>query len=284
MPDRPRNIGASIRQRLLNLAHARGQPMELLLTRYALERLLHRLSLSPHRERFVLKGAMLLATWFDEPHRATRDVDLLGFGDPAHDALLGAFREVMAIEVDDGVSFDLRGLRIEAIREEVEYGGSRLRTTAALAGARIPITVDIGFGDAVEPGVEDIDLPVLLDMPAPHLRAYPPETVVAEKFHAMVALGMANSRMKDYYDVWMLTSAFELDPERLRRAIVATFARRNTAVPAPVPVGLSDTFATDPGKRRQWDAFARNLAGPVPGFDLVVSDLRQRLAVFFAPN
>ena len=182
---------------------------------YALERLLHRLSLSPHRERFVLKGAMLLATWFDEPHRATRDVDLLGFGDPAGEALLATFREVTAIDVDDGVSFDLKGLRIEAIRQEVEYGGSRLRTTAALAGARIPITVDIGFGDAVEPGIEYIDLPVLLDMPSPHLRAYPPETVIAEKFHAMVALGMANSRMKDYYDVWMLTSAFELEPSTL---------------------------------------------------------------------
>jgi predicted nucleotidyltransferase component of viral defense system len=204
MPDRPRNIGASVRQRLLNLAQARGQPMELLLTRYALERLLHRLCLSPHRERFVLKGAMLLATWFDAPHRATRDVDLLGFGDAAEDALLGAFRDIMAIEVDDGVRFDLKGLRIGAIREKVEYGGSRLCTTAALAGARIPITVDIGFGDAVEPGIEDIDLPVLLDMPSPHLRAYPPETVIAEKFHAMVALGRANSRMKDYYDVWML--------------------------------------------------------------------------------
>ena len=283
MPDRPRNIGASVRQRLLNLAHARGQPMELLLTRYALERLLHRLSLSSHRERFVLKGAMLLATWFDEPHRATRDVDLLGFGDAAEDALLATFREIMAVEVDDGVSFDLKGLKIEAIREEVAYGGSRLRTTAALAGARIPITVDIGFGDAVEPGVEDIDLPVLLDMPSPHLRAYPPETVIAEKFHAMVALGRANSRMKDYYDVWMLTGAFEIEPVRLRRAIVATFARRNTVVPAVVPDGLSDAFATDPGKQRQWDAFARNLSGTIPGFGLVVSELRQRLKPFLAP-
>lgn len=284
MPDRPRprpnNVGASVRQRLLNLAHARGQPMELLLTRYALERLLHRLSLSPHRDRFVLKGAMLLATWFDEPHRATRDVDLLGFGDPAHDALLGTFREVMATEADDGVNFDVKGLRIEAIREEVEYGGSRLRTTAALAGARIPITVDIGFGDAVEPGVEDIDLPVLLDMPSPHLRAYPPETVIAEKVHAMVVLGTANSRMKDYYDVWMLTGAFKLEPARLRRAIAATFARRGTAIPAEVPDGLSDSFAADAGKQRQWDAFARNLSGPVPAFGLVVGELRRRLAVF----
>jgi predicted nucleotidyltransferase component of viral defense system len=282
MPDRPRNIGASVRQRLLNLAHARGQPMELLLTRYALERLLHRLSLSPHRERFVLKGAMLLATWFDEPHRATRDVDLLGFGNPEEDALLGTFREIMAVDVNDGLSFDLKGLRIEAIREEVEYGGSRLRTTAALAGARIPITVDIGFGDAVEPGVEDIDLPVLLDMPSPRLRAYPPETVIAEKFHAMVALGRANSRMKDYYDVWMLTTSFELEPERLRQAIVATFARRNTVIPSAVPDGLSDAFAVDPGKQRQWDAFAQNLSGPVPELRLIVSELRQRMAVFLA--
>ena len=284
MPDRARNVGASVRQRLLNLAHARGQPMELLLTRYALERLLHRLSLSPHRERFVLKGAMLLATWFDEPHRATRDVDLLGFGDAAADALLATFREIMAVEVDDGVSFDLKGLRIEAIREEVEYGGSRLRTTAALAGARIPITVDIGFGDAVEPGVEDIDLPVLLDMASPHLRAYPPETVIAEKFHVMVALGRANSRMKDYYDVWMLTSAFELEPERLRRAVFATFARRNTAVPAVVPEGLSEAFAVDPGKQRQWDAFARNLSGQVPEFGRIVRELRQRLSVLSQPQ
>jgi predicted nucleotidyltransferase component of viral defense system len=257
MPDRPRNVGASVRQRLLNLAHARGQPMELLLTRYALERLLHRLSVSPHRERFVLKGAMLLATWFDEPHRATRDVDLLGFGDAAEDALLGTFREIMAVEVDDGVSFDLKGLRIEAIREEVEYG----------------------FGDAVEPGVEDIDLPVLLDMPSPHLRAYPPETVIAEKFHAMVVLGRANSRMKDYYDVWMLTGAFEIDPERLRRAVTATFARRRTMIPVEVPDGLRDDFATDPAKQRQWSAFTRNLSGLVPNLGLIVGDLRQRLAV-----
>lgn len=277
MPDRPRNVGASVRQRLLNLAHARGQPMELLLTRYALERLLHRLSLSPHRERFALKGAMLLATWFDEPHRATRDVDLLGFGDAAADALLDTFREIMAIKVDDGVIFDLRGLKIEAIREEVEYGGSRLRTTAVLAGARIPITVDIGFGDAVEPGVDDIDLPVLLDMPSPHLRAYPPETVIAEKFHAMVVLGMANSRMKDYYDVWMLTGAFEVDPKRLRRAIAATFARRSTPIPVGVPDGLSDALTTDLAKQRQWDAFTRNLAVPAPELKLVVSDLQKRL-------
>jgi hypothetical protein len=156
---------------------------------------------------------------------ATRDVDLLGFGDASEDALLTTFRDIMAIDADDGVHFDLKNLRIEAIREELDYGGSRLRTTAVLAGARIPITVDIGFGDAIAPGTEDVNRPVLLDMPSPHLRAYPPETVIAEKVHAMVALRRANSRIKDYYDVWMLTNSFDLEPERLRQAIAATFAR-----------------------------------------------------------
>ncbi|MCB2022370.1 MAG: nucleotidyl transferase AbiEii/AbiGii toxin family protein, partial [Burkholderiaceae bacterium] len=179
----------------------------------------------------------LLTTWFDEPHRATRDLDLLGFGDPSDDALLAVFREVMTIAVDDGLSFDAVKLKVQPIREDLEYGGSRLSTTATLSGARIPIVVDVGFGDAIEPGAEDIDLPVLLDMPSPRLRAYPLETVIAEKLHAMVLLGMANSRMKDYYDVWMLTRSFALDPVRLRRAVDATFARRGMSLLASVPEG-----------------------------------------------
>lgn len=284
VPDRRRDIGASIRQRLLNLARARGQPMEPLLTRYALERLLHRLSLSSHRKRFVLKGAMLLARWFDEPYRATRDLDLLGFGDAAQGVLFETFREIMMIEIDDGISFDSKGLRIEAIREELEYGGSRLRTTAVLAGARIPITVDVGFGDAVEPGVEDIVLPVLLNMPSPQLLAYPPEVVIAEKLHVIVVLGRANSRMKDYYDIWMLTNALDVKPDRQRRAIVATFARRGTMVSSELPDGLSNAFAIDPVKQRQWNAFARNLSGSVPGLELIVNELRQRLSGLLKPD
>jgi predicted nucleotidyltransferase component of viral defense system len=283
MPDKLRNVGASVRQRLLNLAKTRGQPLELLLTRYALERLLHRLSLSPHRERFVLKGALLLTTWFDEPHRATRDLDLLGFGDPSEDALLSVFRDVMTITADDGVSFDTAKLKIQPIREDLEYGGSRLSTIAALSGARISIVIDVGFGDAIEPGAEDIDLPVLLDMPSPHLRAYPLETVIAEKLHAMVALGMANSRMKDYYDVWMLTRTFALDPGRLQRAIDATFARRSTPLLSSVPEGLSDAFAANAGKQAQWQAFARNLAAPGPALGDLVADLRTSLSALFKP-
>ena len=193
---------------------------------------------------------------------------------PSDDALLAAFREVMAISVDDGIAFDAAALQIQTIREDMKYGGSRLRTTAALAGARIPVVVDVGFGDAVEPGVEDIELPVLLDMPWPRLRAYPQETVIAEKLHAMVTLGLANSRMKDYYDVWMLVRTFEIDPARLRRAIEATFARRGTPLPAALPEGLTDAFAQDDAKQRQWTAFVRNLSSSAPALRDIVTELR----------
>lgn len=164
MPDskKPRDVGASVRARLLNLARQKGQGFDLLLTRYAIERLLHRLSISPHRNRFVLKGAMLMTTWFDDPHRPTRDVDLLGYGDPAPEPMLATFREICAISLDDGIVFDVEGLRVELIREELDYGGLRLRTSAQLSGARITVVIDIGFGDAIEPGLEEVELPVVL--------------------------------------------------------------------------------------------------------------------------
>jgi len=204
MPKPLRNIGASIRARLQNLAKERHQQFDLLLTRYALERLLYRLSRTKHRDRFVLKGAMLMTTWFDDPHRPTRDLDLLGYGEPDPEAMLGVFREICAVEADDGIAFDVAGLEIDRIREELDYGGLRIKTTATVSGARVRVVIDIGFGDAVEPGLTEVELPVLLDLPSPRLRAYPRETVIAEKFQAMVALGRANSRMKDFYDVWLL--------------------------------------------------------------------------------
>jgi predicted nucleotidyltransferase component of viral defense system len=272
-PKKPRDVGASVRARLLTLARQKGQAFDLLLTRYANERLLHRLSLSPHRNRFVLKGAMLMTTWFDDPHRPTRDVDFLGYGDPAPDAMLVTFREICAIAVDDGMVFDVEALRVELIREELEYGGLRLRTTGALAGARITVIIDIGFGDAIEPGIEEINLAVLLDVPQPRLRVYARETVIAEKFQAMVMLGLANSRMKDFYDVWILSRSYDFDEDRLSRAIAATFERRATAIPSEAPVALTPTFATDAGKQRQWAAFVRDLAIEIPVFETVVADL-----------
>lgn len=235
MADRPRNLGASIRARLLNVARQRDLENNLLLTRYALERLLYRLSNTPHRDRFALKGAMLVATWFESPYRPTRDIDLLGFGEPDAGAMLGLFREICAIDIDDGVVFDNDALVVDQIREELAYGGLRIRTRAKVGGASIPIVVDIGFGDATEPRLETLDLPVLLDQPSPRLKAYAPETVIAEKFQAMVALGRANSRMKDFYDIWSLSRQHAFEGDRLARAVAATFARRNTAIPAEVP-------------------------------------------------
>lgn len=149
--------------------------------------------------------------------------------------MLAVFRETCAVEENDGIRFDVDALRVELIREELEYGGLRLRTTAHLAGARIPIVIDVGFGDAIEPGVEEINLPVMLDFPSPRLHAYPRETVVAEKFQAMILLGLANSRLKDYYDIWILSRNHAFDGERLSRAIAATFERRRTAIPQELP-------------------------------------------------
>jgi predicted nucleotidyltransferase component of viral defense system len=273
MARQPRDVGASVRARLLAIAREKGQAFDLLLTRYATERLLYRLSTTPHRDRFVLKGAMLITTWFDDPHRPTRDVDLLGYGDPSPEPMLAVFKEICAVKENDGILFDVEALRIDLIREQLEYGGLRLRTTARLAGARITVVIDIGFGDAIEPGVEEINLPVMLDLPAPRLRAYPRETVVAEKFQAMVLFGLANTRMKDYYDIWILSRSYVFDAERLSRAIAATFERRGTAIPEELPDALTTAFSTDVTKQRQWEAFARDLSAAVPSLDAVVADL-----------
>lgn len=254
-----KNLGASVRARLLRISKEKGQSFDLILTRYAIERLLYRLAQSPHADRFVLKGAMLLMTWFDEPFRGTRDLDLLGYGDPSLEGLIGIFKEVLAVDGEDGVAFDVDGVRISRIREDNQYGGLRLRTTADIGGARIAANVDVGFGDATEPVPETLDYPVLLDMPAPRLRGYARETVVAEKFQAMVALGTTNSRMKDYYDIWMLSQSFDFDHERLARAIAATFARRKTNVPDELPDALTPIFAELPVKKQQWKAFKRDV-------------------------
>jgi hypothetical protein len=275
-----RNVGASVRQRLLNLSRAAGPPFDILLTRYVLERLLYRLTLTPHADRFVLKGAMLVMTWFADPHRQTRDVDLLGFGNPAPDAMLAVFQEVCAIQIDDGVDIDAAGLRVDLIREALEYGGLRLRTTATVAAARVSVVIDIGFGDATEPGIEEVELPVLLNQPAPRLKAYARETVIAEKFQAMVALGLANTRYKDFYDVWVLSRAYPFDGDRLARAMRATFDRRRTAIPAIPPDALTTAFSGEAQKRQEWASYIADLGLPELDLVQVVSDL----AAFLMPH
>jgi len=275
-----RNLGASIRARLLNLAKERDQPFDLLLTRFALERLLYRLSISKHRDRFVLKGAMLMATWFDDPHRPTRDLDLLGFGDANPESMRRVFREICLVKADDAVAFDADDLTVDRIREETEYDGLRIKTKAAVDGARARVVIDIGFGDAIEPGLSEIELPVLLDQPAPHLRAYARETVIAEKFQAMVILGRANSRMKDLYDIWLLSQTFEFKDDKLARAIAATFRRRNTSIPSERPDALSRAFAEDATKQRQWTAFLGDVAVNPGSLAEIIEDL----AAFLMPH
>lgn len=193
------NVGASVRTRLLDRSRRDGADFQNLLTRYALERLLYRLSQSAERERFVLKGAMLFAAWLDDPFRPTGDLDLLGFGDSEVAGIIDTFRTICSIEVpDDGAVFDIDGLSAAAIREGADYGGVRVRTSATIGGARVPIQIDVGFGDAITPRAVEIIYPTLLGGPAAHLRAYPAETVIAEKFEALVSLGLANTRMKDF--------------------------------------------------------------------------------------
>lgn len=277
MPKKPTNLGASVRARLLTLAQAKGQTFDLVLIRFALERLLYRLSQSPHADRFVLKGAMLLMTWLPTPHRATRDLDFLGFGDPSPDDVLATFREILGQDAEDGVTFDVGALRVERIREELAYGGLRLRTTATIGGACVSVVVDIGFGDTLDPGIETVDYPVLLDLPVPRLRTYARETVIAEKFQAMVALGRTNTRMKDFYDIWVLSRTFAFDDDRLSRAIAATFARRATAIPTGVPDALSPAFAQDPQKQAQWRAFTANVAVDPGSLDVIIGDLSEFL-------
>ena len=262
----PKDVGASVRARLLRLARERGEDFQLVLTRYANERLLYRLASSEHGARFVLKGAALFTIWTGEPHRATRDVDLLGFGDSSEDHIRSVFADVIRLEVDDdGVRFDGNTLNVEPIREEQAYGGVRVVVFAHVSSAKVRLQIDVGFGDAITPEVVTVDFPVLLDFPAPKVRAYPRETVVAEKLEAMVKLGLANSRMKDFYDLEVLLQTFEFEGDLLVRAIVATFTCRGTPRPSELPVALTPEFTDDRLKSTQWGAFLRKSGAPSRG-------------------
>ncbi len=272
------NRVASIRQRLLDRARMRGEDFQLVLDRYAVERLLYRLSISPHREQFLLKGALLFALWFDQPHRPTRDADLLGFGPPNPERLTAIIAELCAIEGDDGLRFDVGSMVVEPIREEAAYEGLRIRLLALLGDARCHVQWDVGFGDAVTPAPADVTYPVLLEgMPAPRLRVYPRETVFAEKLEAIASLGIANSRMKDYFDLLALLREGAMDNAVLADAVRATFERRGTALPDGVPFGLTDAFATDAQKQAQWNAFLRRNRLEAPQLATVVAELRQFL-------
>lgn len=273
-----RNIAASIRARLKQQADAKKQDFNLTLTHYGLERLLYRLSISPHAPNYLLKGALLFSLWYDQPHRPTRDADLLGFGPDDVESAVNAFREICQIAVEDGIVFDIASVQGAVTRKEAGYGGVRIDLRATLDGARIALQVNIGFGDAVTPAGQIISYPVLLDdLPAPQLCSYPKYTVVAEKFHAICLLGMANTRMKDYFDLWVLMTEGTLDPTELRRAIAATFERRKLAVPSSLPTGLSDGFFEDGTKQTQWAAFLKKNQLEAMNLADIVHQLRDEL-------
>lgn len=271
-----KNLGASVRAKLLNLAKSEDSDFNQILVRYALERLLYRLSQSEHANQYLLKGALLFTLWYDRPHRPTRDVDLLGFGSSDLAEIAKTFSEIAQIRVDDGISFDADSVSAQEIRKEAGYRGARVLINADLSKARCRTQVDIGFGDVVTPGPVDATFPVMLrDFPAPRLRTYPVHTVIAEKIHAIVLLGMTNSRLKDYLDLWVLLKNESLETETLSLAIVATFDRRNTPLPVETPIGLTDQYPNSPSRQSMWNAFVKKTETDAPPLAVVVREIRE---------
>jgi hypothetical protein len=274
----PKNLAASVKARLLAVADRRDESFNQLMGRFGVERLLYRLSQSRHADMFLLKGAMLFVLWDEKAPRPTQDVDFLALGPTELEDIAAIFREIVETSVPaDGLVFQADSIRVEHIRAADAYGGVRVRLLALLGKAEVPLQVDLGSGDVVTPAPERSVFPALLDFPAPKIRSYPIYTVVAEKFEAMVKLGITNTRMKDFYDLWFLSRRFNFDSATLHQAIHATFARRQTVLNDQLPYPLTETFAMDGTKQTQWAAFLRKngLAGPVLQFAEVVSGLRQ---------
>lgn len=279
--DKPtKNMAASVRQRLLNLSRSGDKIFEVVLVSYGLERLIYRLSISAYCDQFILKGGMLVTLWTKDPNRVTRDVDFLSHGDNSEATMRRVFTDIMEIECDDGLRFDTGKLVSAVIKEDARYEGIRMKTTAFLDNTRIPIIVDVGFGDAVPKEVLKIDYPSLLDFPAAQIRAYSPASVISEKFHAIVALGLVNSRMKDYYDLWSISSSLIVKDSDLDDALWATFRRRETQIPGEIPPGLSEEFYSDALKQQQWSAYT----GGIDKEDLDFAKVLNSIWTFLAPS
>ena len=273
-----KNVAASVHQRLLNVAKETGRPFNEVLQYFAMERLLYRLSCSTHKDSFVLKGALLFRVWDVPDSRATRDIDFLAFLDNSPENLEAVFRDVCTIEGDDELAFDPESVVATTIKEDADYEGVRIRFRGLLGKARITMQIDVGFGDKVHPGVVRADYPVILDLPAPALRMYPPETVVAEKLEAMVYLGSLNSRMKDFYDVWRLSRQFEFDDSVLGEAIRQTFDNRGTEL---IPFGeLKAELLENETLEKLWSAFLAKTDITAPeSFHQVLDEI----ALFLSP-
>lgn len=275
------NVPASIRAKLLNVSRPTGEDFNATLARYAVERFLYRLSESPHSSSFVLKGAMLMVVWMSKPHRPTQDLDLLGIGDLSDDNLQAILNEVLNIPVtEDGLQFENDSTTIVDIREGQTYQGKRVKLTCRLGKTKIRMQIDIGFGDSVVPRPKVLTYPTLLDLPAPRVRAYPRETAVAEKLEAMISLGVINSRMKDFYDLWFISQHFSFNGNTLTKAISATFKRRKTGFPQQTLAAFMNTFIHDEIKLTQWQTFMQraDLVESTPVFAEVIKKLNTFLS------
>jgi len=274
------NLASSVRQRLLNFARQTKEEYSIVLIRYAAERMLYRLMKSGFRSQFVLKGAMLFNVWKGQLHRPTQDLDFLGRINLSLEGIRDLFKKICTTEVEsDGLVFNSKSVRVEEIREDQEYHGVRVRLKTMLGKARIDLQIDIGFGDVVTPPAREVDYPVMLDFSAPRILIYPKETVVAEKLQAIVALDITNSRMKDFFDLWIFQRDFGFDGKTLAQALQATFKRRKTKIPLFPPPAMTEDFAKDPTKVRQWEAFlSRNrLTIDQQKFTCVIEDLNSFL-------
>lgn len=252
-----KDLAASIHQRLLNLARSEQRPLNELLQYFVIERFLFRLGQTRYRTMFVLKGAQMLRVWNAPAARPTMDIDLLGRVENDTENLEKIVRECCSVKVEDGVNFDAASVAAEIIRQEGEYQGVRVTAKGLLGTIRLNLQIDVGFGDAVIPAPVEIELPQMLDFGRPVLLGYTPESAIAEKFQAMVALDMVNTRMKDFYDIWLLSNTLDLDTVNLALAIRETFARRNTTLPGEIPTALTSDFTNDETKKVQWQAFLR---------------------------
>lgn len=282
MKEAPRNIAASVRARLLAGAQERKEDFSLTLQRYAAERFLFRLGESRHRPTFVLKGAMLFALWGGSLYRPTRDLDLTGYTQNDAGTLIPIVQEICAVRCpEDGLEFRTETVRAEPIRDEGEYHGFRVKLLAMLEAARINMQIDIGLGDAIQPPPNDVNFPVLLDAPSPHIRAYPQEAVVAEKFHAMISLGERGTRFKDFYDVYTLAQHFQFDGQQLAGAIAATFEQRRTPITPIQSTAVSTASFSQDARGTQWRTYLdRN---SLPGAPADFSAVGETLTAFLGP-
>ncbi len=281
--DGKKNMGQSVFQRLLNRARERGEDFNFVLSRYAMERFIYRLSISPFVSQFILKGAALLFVWKGQNYRVTRDIDLLATDSLNPESAEHVFKEICRVECphNDGMGYSPDSVRAEVIREDNIHDGIRIKLAGNLNTARIPIQIDVGFGDNVTPEPEIVEYPSLLDVPCPRIKAYPRYTMVAEKLNAMVSLGYANSRMKDFFDIWLLSHLFHFDANTLTKAITGTFSCRDTDFPDGIPFAFTPEFYADAQKKRQWKAFLGNAKPGVKTGEL--SEVITRISGFIMP-